>query len=235
MNKTRRSGLFLLLACWAGITAAPAQPETAETLVVCCAGDSLMRPMPGLFRDMGAGTGLALEIREWAQGGQNTETYPAFFRRLRPEWEGQACDAILVQLGTNDAVPLLEERWSPAEFRTRMEGILAEFGKFPGRRRRRPLIFLATVPLFCDRPESAAKNRIVETIINPVLRDLAQAEGVVLVDNGAVLDHHPALYDPDCIHPGLDGAKALALNWLSALRRAFPEAVLRSSHPGARP
>ena len=81
-----------------------------------------MRPMPGLFRDMGAGTGLALEIREWAQGGQNTETYPAFFRRLRPEWEGQACDAILVQLGTNDAVPLLEERWSPAEFRTRPAG-----------------------------------------------------------------------------------------------------------------
>ena len=190
--------------------------------------------MPAHFRTLAPAAGLTLELREWAQGGLSSETYPSFFRGLRPDGENRACDAILLQLGTNDAVPLLEGRWSAAEFRERMAGLLSEFRKFPGRSRPRPLIFLATVPLFCDRPESAAKNRIVETVINPLIRELAQAEDSVLVDNGAALNHHPALYDPDCVHPGPEGEKALALNWLAALRRAFPEDILRSPRPGAR-
>jgi lysophospholipase L1-like esterase len=194
-----------------------------------------MRPMPAHFRDLAPASGLLLEIREWAQGGLNTETYPSFYRRLLPEWEGKACDAILFQLGTNDAVPLLEKRWEPVEFRNRMTAILAEFKKYPGRKRPRPIIFLATVPLFCDRPESAAKNRIVETVINPLIRDIARAEGAVLVDNGAVLDHHPALYDPDCVHPGPEGEKALALNWMAALGRAFPDEIAKPPlRPGDR-
>jgi lysophospholipase L1-like esterase len=236
MKTVRLVGSIFLFALCAVVPPAPAQSGTAATLVIACAGDSLMRPMPVHFRALAPAAGLNLEIREWAQGGLSSETYPSFFRRLQPEGETRACDAILLQLGTNDAIPLLEERWSPAEFRARLAGILAEFGKIPGRRRPRPLVFLATVPLFCDRPESAAKNRIVATVINPILRDLARAGDVVLVDNGAVLDHHPALVDPDCVHPAPEGEIALAKSWLAALRRAFPEPTAPSKiRPGDRP
>jgi lysophospholipase L1-like esterase len=218
------------------ILALPAVSNPAGALVVCCAGDSLMRPIPAHFRALAPASGLLLEIREWAQGGLNTETYPSFYRRLLPDWEGKACDAILLQLGTNDAIPLLEKRWGAAEFRDRMTGILAEFKKYPGQKRPRPVLFLATVPLFCDRPESEARNRIVETVINPLIRDIARAEGAVLVDNAAVINHRPALYDQDCVHPAPEGEKALALNWLAALGRVFPDEIAKPPlRPGDRP
>ncbi len=233
---TGRRGPLRSAALCAAILAVPAVSRAPGPLVVCCAGDSLMRPIPAHLRDLAPASGLSLEIREWAQGGLNTETYPSFYRRLLPEWEGKACDAILLQLGTNDAIPLLEERWGPAEFRDRLTGILAEFKKYPGRLRPRPVLFLATVPLFCDRPESAARNRIVETVINPLIREIARAEGAVLVDSGAVLDHRFALYDPDCVHPGPEGERALALSWLAALRRAFPDEIAKIPFPpGERP
>ncbi len=236
MRLPRRSGLLRVVAFCAALPALPAVSRPPGPLVVCCAGDSLMRPIPAHLRALAPASGLPLEIREWAQGGLNTETYPSFYRRLLPEWEGRACDAILLQLGTNDAVPLLEKRWDAAEFRDRMTRILAEFKKYPGRLRPRPMLFLATVPLFCDRPESAAKNRIVETVINPLIRDIALAEGAVLVDNAAVLNHRPALYDPDCVHPAPEGEKALARNWLAALGRAFPGEIAKFPlRPGDHP
>ena len=222
-------------AAWLVLALGPALAARAPApLVVCCAGDSLMRPMPSYFRTLAPQEGLNLELREWAQGGLNTETYPSFFRRNLAEGEGRPCDAILLQLGTNDTVPLLEERTAPAEFRTRMTAILAEFKKFPGQNRPRPVLFLAAVPLFCARPESAAKNRIVETVVNPLIREIARTEGAVLVDQYAVLKDHPELYDPDCIHPNPAGEKALAQNWLNALRRVFSAGGLSSPpHPGA--
>ncbi len=236
MKGPRSRGPLGKAALCAAILALPSVSRPSAPLVVCCAGDSLMRPIPVHLRALAPASGLLLEIREWAQGGLNTETYPSFYHRLLPEWEGKACDAILLQLGTNDAVPLLEKSWGPADFRDRMTGILAEFKKYPGQKRRRPVLFLATVPLFCDRPESAARNRIVETVINPLIRDIARTEGAVLVDNGAVLNHRPALYDPDCVHPGPEGEKALALNWLAALRRIFPDEIVKIPfRPGERP
>jgi lysophospholipase L1-like esterase len=175
-----------------------------------------------------------LEVREWAQGGLNSETFLPFFRRLDPERIGEACDAILVQLGTNDAVPFLEGRWGEVEFRDRIKAILALLKARPGSARPQPLIFLATVPLFCDRPESVGKNRIVSEIINPALRTVAREEGAVLVDTASVLDSRPGLLDPDCVHPNTKGEKALAVAWLEALRKAFPEAVSRPPHEGTR-
>lgn len=236
MKAARGAGPLRSAAFCAAVLAFPAISRATGPLVVCCAGDSLMRPIPAHFRALAPASGLLLEIREWAQGGLSTETYPSFYRRLRPGGERQACDAILLQLGTNDAVPLLEKRWDAAEFRDRMTGILVEFKKYPGRLRPRPVLFLATVPLFCDRPESAARNRIVETVINPLIRDIARGEGAVLVDNAAVLNHRPELYDPDCVHPAPEGEKALALNWLAALGRAFPDEIAKLPlRPGDHP
>ena len=189
-----------------------------EPLTICCAGDSLMRPIPAHLRAIAAAQNIALDIREWAQGGLNSDTYRSFFRRNEGRWTGTRCDAILLQLGTNDVVPLLEGRTTAAEVRARIREILAVFAKFEGRRRPRPLILMATVPRFCESLESAAKNEAVESTVNPILKEAAAAEGAVLVDSHAVLLNRPDLFDPDCVHPNAAGERALAENWWRVIR-----------------
>jgi len=214
----------VLFAAMTSIAVSAGGREAAAPLVVCCAGDSLIRPTPVHLRALAAREGPDLDIREWAQGGLNSETYPSFFRRNKTLWRETACDAILLQLGTNDAVPILEERTNPAEFRSRITAILSEFKAFAGPAGRPPVLFLATVPRFCERPETAARNRVVEEILNPILREIAAAEGAVLVDNHAALSGRAEFYDPDCVHPNAEGEKALAENWLRALRLRFAPA-----------
>jgi lysophospholipase L1-like esterase len=198
----------------------PSDPGLSS-LIVACAGDSIMRPVPAHFRELAAGEGFDLEIHEWAQGGLNSETYQSFFSRNLPDWGKTRCDAILLQLGTNDAVPILDGGRTLEQFRNNMMKIIRQCRSFLTPAGKRCPIFLASVPLFCDRPEEAGKNRIVDTVINPVLMDLAKSEGVILVDQHLVLRNHPELYDPDCVHPNTDGEIALARNWLRALRAAL--------------
>jgi lysophospholipase L1-like esterase len=193
-------------------------------LVIACAGDSLMRPVPLHLLAISPPRGWTLDIREWAQGGLSSETYPDFFRRGLPRWEGTRCDAILLQLGTNDAAPLVEGRSGGPAFEARIAAILEEFKRFEGPDGRRPVLLVATVPLFCDRPESAAKNRVVEDVINPALRAVAARAGAVVVDQFAVLKGRPELYDPDCVHPNGAGELALAESWFAALRSVFDPA-----------
>ncbi len=192
-------------------------------LIVCCAGDSIMRPLPALFRTLAPEKGMTLDIREWAQGGLNSETYLSYFHRNLPRWTGTRCDAILLQLGTNDAGLLLMGKRSPEEFRAGIVAVLGELKKFRSPAGSPPALFLATVPFFCNRPETAGLNKIVESVINPVLREIAAAEGAVLVDQNLVLRNRPEWMDPDCIHPNSDGETALARNWLRAVRAALFE------------
>lgn len=191
---------------------------SVNSLTIVCAGDSLMRPMPVHLRVLAEKAGVALDIREWAQGGLNTETYRSFLRRNESRRAGARPDAILLQLGTNDAVPLLEGRTTAAEVRARVREILAFFKTFEGPRAGRPVLLVASAPRFCEGPESAAKNEVVETTINPILMEEAAAAGAVLVDNHAALLGRPDLYDPDCVHPNGAGECVLAGNWWRALR-----------------
>jgi lysophospholipase L1-like esterase len=190
----------------------------AAAFTICCAGDSLMRPIPVHLRAIAAASGESVDIREWAQGGLNADTYRGFFRENLSSWTGTRSEAVLLQLGTNDAGPILEGRETAEEFRARLGEILKGFKAFEGVRRPRPALLVATVPRFCENPESAAKNRIVETVINPIIREVAAAEGATVVDNHAVLLGQPALYDPDCVHPNSAGERALAQNWWRALK-----------------
>jgi lysophospholipase L1-like esterase len=221
---------FLRPLGWIVFTAAlpvfSVSPFSRDPLVVICAGDSLMRPIPAHIRALAPAEGLDLDIREWAHGGLNSKTYLSFFDRNRPRWAGTHGDAILLQLGTNDALPLLEGKRSAEEFRAGIAAVLDELVKFRKPGDRRPALFLATVPLFCDRPESAGINRIVESVINPALREIAASEGAVLVEQYLVLKNRPELYDPDCVHPNADGEAALARNWLKALREFFSKDIV---------
>jgi len=216
---------ILLSAAWvflaAGFPFAGAGGLAPSFLTVVCAGDSLMRPVPAHFRELAPEEGLTLAIHEWAQGGLNSETYISFFLQNFPDWSETRCDAILLQLGTNDALPILEGKRSREEFRSNLMMIVRQFKGLRRPDGRRPFVFLATVPYFCDQPESLDKNRIVDSVINPVLMEIAATEGVILVDQQLVLRGRPEVYDPDCVHPNAAGEIALARNWLRALRAAL--------------
>ena len=232
MNKRlSRSVLWLTLMTGGIVLSVFSSPRAP--LVVVCAGDSIMRPVPAHFRTLAPGEGLDLDIREWAQGGLDSKTYLDFFRRNLEGWAGTKADAILLQLGTNDALPLAEGKRTPEEFRAGMIAILAEFQKFREPGARRPVLLLATVPYFCDRPESAAKNKMVDVVINPALKEIAAAEGAILVDQYSILKNRPDYYDPDCVHPNAAGEIALARNWLRALRASL-DTYLRGERPKGR-
>jgi hypothetical protein len=212
-----------VLPALSGVQAAPSAPGFSRaSLTVVCAGDSLMRPVPAHFRELAPEEGLDLAIHEWAQGGLSSETYLPFFFQKFPDWSETRCDAILLQLGTNDAVPILEGKRSREEFRGNLMMIVRQFKSLRKPDGRRPYVFLATVPYFCDQPESLEKNRIVGSVINPVLMEIAATEGVILVDQHLVLRNRPDYYDPDCVHPNAAGEIALARNWLRALRAILP-------------
>jgi len=204
--------LVLGLVIWSGAVGGGTAP-----LTVCCAGDSLMRPIPVHLRALAAAAGENLVVLEWAQGGLNADTYRGFFRRCAAEGRESRCHAVLLQLGTNDAIPVLEGRETAGEFRSRLGEILGGFLTFPGIGRPRPALLVATIPRFCESPESAAKNEIVESVLNPIVRRAAAAAGAAVVDNHAVLRNGPGLYDPDCVHPSGEGERALAANWWRAL------------------
>jgi len=179
-----------------------------------------MRPIPTRLYELTRFSPGSLILKNWAQGGLSSETFLSFFDRSAAAWILVRPDIILLQLGTNDARPLLEGRLRPDEFERNIRAITRRFREFRDRTGRPPRILLASAPPFRD-PDAEAKNEILLKIINPALRRLAGDEGLTFVDNHAILDGRPDLYDPDGVHPNPHGEKRLARHWLHWIREAL--------------
>lgn len=210
MAKTGFASLLCLV-----LFACRAEPPS---LVLCCAGDSIMRPMPPYFRQLLHSPERRLVLHEWAQGGLSTSTYLGFYgeiaasrRRVRPH-------AILLQIGTNDVRPILEGRCTVADFESNLSTILGEFGKYRSPAGNRSALLVATVPLFSAAAADAAGNSLVVSRLNPAVRKAARAAGAEVVDNFEILKNEPGLYDPDGVHPNPLGEAALARSWARSLR-----------------
>jgi lysophospholipase L1-like esterase len=214
MKKVRlRIFLFMGFALWlwAG------QPEKPP-LIICCAGDSLMRPMPAYFRQLLPSLAPKFILQEWAQGGLNSVTYQGFFRQQAGRWRRVTPDIILLQLGTNDVVPVLEGRITIEDFKINMTAIIREFQAYRNASGQNPYILVATIPFFSDDPTNQNKNRLVKEAVNPGIREVVEKTGVRLVDNFSILAGKPELYDPDGVHPNPGGEAALAANWIQAVK-----------------
>ena len=191
-------------------------------LVICCAGDSLMRPVPVHLRPLlKTETKRPFQVRDWAQGGQTSETYPAFLRQHWENWKSVRPDFIIIQIGTNDALPILQGKYDPDRFEENLRGIVRTFKGLNGGSGPGPLVLMATAPPFRGTQDFEEKNRIIRSSINPIIRKIAEHEGAALVDNGSILEGRPDLYDPDGVHPSPDGEKAIARNWLRAIKKEW--------------
>ncbi len=213
---------FLLISC--------PMPERQDTgmpmkpglppVVVACAGDSIMRPIPGHLRELRKTGSFKFVLKEWAQGGLNSETYQGFFGRRRGTWESARPDMILLQLGTNDAWLILRKKRVLEDFERGIRAILSEFLEFRSASGLPPRLLIATIPRFMFIPEEAELNAIIENLINPALARIAVEVGADIVDNHQALEDRPDLYDPDGIHPNAAGERILAGNWFRAMKKA---------------
>jgi lysophospholipase L1-like esterase len=164
-----------------------------------------------------------VEIKDWCQGGLSSQTYQSFLAKHYKNWVKTRCDFILLQLGTNDVFPLLEQRYTLMDFKENMSSIIKNFKRFKGRRNKHSKILVASIPLFCDEDEILEKNRLIQEKINPAIREIAKREKAIFVENSSVLENRYDLYDPDGVHPNTEGERALARNWLSWIRRELRE------------
>ncbi len=214
--------MLLALGFW--VIACSAQPETPP-LIICCAGDSLMRPMPFYFRRLLPPVSSNFIIEEWAQGGLSSVTYQSFYRQHAGQWRRITPDLILLQLGTNDAAPLAEGRYSADDFLANLTAIIREFQTYRGAAGQAAVVLVATIPSFSDDPSNDGKNKMVREVINPAIRKAAESTGALLADNFSVLNGKPELYDPDGVHPNVQGEEALAKNWIKAMKACLFQSI----------
>jgi len=216
--------LELAAGCLVGAPVPPlgpaAAPASRYSPIICCAGDSLMRPMPTRIYELIRFNPGSLILKDWSQGGQSSETYASFFDRRADVWSRVRPDLILLQLGTNDARPLREGSLRPDEFERNLRAIVRRFQEFRDRAGRPSRILVASAPPVHDA-EAGPKNEILLQVVNPTLRRIAAEEGLTFVDNHALLADRPDLYDPDGVHPNRRGERLLARHWLHWIREAL--------------
>jgi len=194
-------------------------------MVIACAGDSLMRPMPLYLRRWLPGRHIA--IKEWAQGGLSVATYFSFFS-AHPSWRHEKVDLILLQLGTNDVSLFLRNVEKEELFVKHFRKIIKEFRKLKSNYFHRPRIIVATVPPFSGGKEEAQRNRIIEGMINPAIRQLAKKEKLFLLDQWPKFKDRPDLYDPDGVHLNGAGERVMARQWWRIIRKVWLASRVRS-------
>ena len=192
-------------------------------LTICCAGDSLMRPIPYHLKEMLNVAKRKVDIRDWSQGGLSSVTYQIFFAQHYLRWRKTRPDFILIQLGTNDVIPLQKDKYQMADFKKNLNTIIRNFKRFRGNKYRRPRIFLSSVPLFYGEFSSVEENRLVQKEINPAIEEIAIKEKLFFVDNFSILVNKTHLYSPDGVHPNSSGEIALSKNWLFWIRSELRE------------
>ncbi|MFC2166067.1 SGNH/GDSL hydrolase family protein [Acidobacteriota bacterium] len=195
-----------------------------DGLTICCAGDSLMRPIPRHLRKLMPVDGANVDIKDWARGGLSSQTYMSFYRKRVQRQKRYSVDFILFQLGTNDVRHLFTQKYSLTQFDANLKIIIDEFRKFPLKRDNSIKILIASIPPLYA-PEYQEMNSFIQNKLNPVLKKLSETEALIFVDNWKVLKDRLHLYRPDGIHPNSQGEWVLAQNWIIAMRRAVRSSI----------
>lgn len=198
---------------------------SGQKIVIACAGDSLMRPVPLYLRRLLPLNHIA--IKEWAQGGLNSATYLSFFW-AHPNWRREKVDIILFQLGTNDVPLFLRNEEDENHLLSNLRKIIKEFKKIKSNYFHRPQIIIATAPPFLGVEDEAKRNRLLDEVVNPAIRKLAKEEKLLLIDHWSKFKSQPDLYDSDGVHPNREGEKLIARSWRRAIRILWLSRQVRS-------
>jgi lysophospholipase L1-like esterase len=206
------------------IAASPACRRRPQGIIILCAGDSLTdSEYPRHLQRLLGREGRRAKVLNHGRKGHTSGEYLRFLRKEGPSLAREHPDFILLQLGTND-VRVDGDQTSSEDFGRNMEAIIGLFREFTNRRGERAKVLLATIP---PLPEDLAppfgpgsRDRVVREI-NPLIRKIAAAERLRVVDNYSLFVRSPELL-PD-VHPTGEGYRLMARNWLEGLRPYLPD------------
>jgi len=193
-------------------------PVTRRAVVILCAGDSLTdseypRDLERLLR----AEGYYAKVLNRGRKGNTSGEYLRYLEGRRASLAEEHPDFVLLQLGTND-VRLDGDLTPTADFGRNMRAIVSVFSGFSTRSGGRPAILLALIPPVPETvgfPFGPASRERIAAEINPLLREIAREEHLVLVDNGSLFAASPELLPG--VLPTAEGYRRLARNWRDAL------------------
>jgi len=207
---------FLAFVFLFGLACGSSPPR--QSVIILCAGDSLTdSEYPHDLRRLLARDGIAARVLNLGRKGSNSGEYRRFLENRQAALADEHPDFILLQLGTND-VRLDGDLTDTPAFAANMRAIIALLRGFSGRRGQKALLLLGTippVPVTAAFPFGPASRERVTREINPLIRQLAQEDGLVLVDHEPLFSASPELL-PE-VHPSREGYRRLARNWYDAL------------------
>jgi lysophospholipase L1-like esterase len=187
--------------------------------IVLCAGDSITAAdYPRFLQTRFEQDGILAKVLNYGRNGNTSGEYLAFLKQNTTLLAGEHPDFILIQLGTNDLREDLDFT-STAQFSENIKNIIEIFSGFKTRSGKTPLCLIATIPPIPKNfvfPFTEDSARRVREEINPVIKQIAAAAELVLVDNYTLLLDQPQLL-PE-IHPSREGYRQIAKNWYNSLK-----------------
>ncbi len=193
--------------------------SSPEGFIILCAGDSLTAAdYPRYLQRRFDQDGILAKVLNYGRNGNTSGEYLEFLRENTALLSEEFPDFILIQLGTNDLREDLDFT-TTAQFRKNMEEIVNIFRGFKTRSGKTPQCLLATIPPIPEGspfPFTEESIRRVREEINPAIQQIADAKGLVLVDNYRIFVDQPLLL-PE-VHPSREGYRQIAQNWYNSLK-----------------
>ena len=190
-----------------------------QGFIILCAGDSITADdYPRFLQRRFDQDGILAKVLNYGRSGNTSGEYLAFMKKNIAVLSEEHPDFILIQLGTNDLREDLDYT-STAQFSENMKDIIDIFSGFKTRSGKTSQCLIATIPPIPENysfPFTEDSQRRVREEINPALKQIADAKGLVLVDNYALLLDQPQLL-PE-VHPSREGYRQIARNWFDSLK-----------------
>ncbi len=193
--------------------------SSPQGFIVLCAGDSITAAdYPRFLQRRFDQDGILVKVLNYGRSGDTSGEYLAFLKKNTQILSKEHPDFILIQLGTND-LREDQDNTSATQFSANMKDIINIFSGFKTRSGKAPQSLIATIPPIPENspsPFTEKSHRRVRDEINPIIRQIADDQGLVLVDNYTLLLDQSHLL-PE-VHPSREGYRQIALNWYNSLK-----------------
>ncbi|MEE9503418.1 MAG: SGNH/GDSL hydrolase family protein [Candidatus Aminicenantaceae bacterium] len=193
--------------------------SSPQGFIVLCAGDSITAAdYPRFLQRRFDQDGILVKVLNYGRSGDTSGEYLAFLKKNTQILSKEHPDFILIQLGTND-LREDQDNTSATQFSANMKDIINIFSGFKTRSGKTPQSLIATIPSIPENspsPFTEKSHRRVRDEINPIIRQIADDQGLVLVDNYTLLLDQSHLL-PE-VHPSREGYRQIALNWYNSLK-----------------
>ena len=199
------AGCILPAIIVAGVADAPRGPAAPKPIRVACVGDSLTSgyQMEKPERDaypaqLGRLLGSRYEVRAFAEPGRTAlrkARLPLWKEPVFADAQAWQPNVVVICLGTNDSWPDIWKELK-GDFIPDLTDMVKLFAGLPSHPK---TVLCLPTPLFIDNGE--VQKRILADEVLPAIRTVAHQTGSALVDWRAPLQHQPALFMPDKVHP----------------------------------